>query len=76
MRQSDVNRIGRGLLMIEFGVAEDRIDNSYILARNYQQADRHSQSWIFWQCKFFQDITTATPVGESLFKEQQKCKST
>lgn len=55
--------------MTEFGAAEDIKGDIYALNKSVQQADKHMQSWIYWQFKYFQDITTCTPVGESLYNE-------
>jgi endoglycosylceramidase len=32
-----------------------------------EQADKHIQSWAYWQFKFFQDLTTASAAGGESF---------
>jgi len=67
MRRRDVDRIGGGMIMTEFGASKDVLGDLYALQKNCKQADKFSQSWIYWQFKYYQDITTCTPVGESLY---------
>jgi hypothetical protein len=31
--------------------------------------EKHKQSWIYWQYKYFADITTCTPEGEGFYDE-------
>ena len=57
------------MLMTEFGAAEDIKGDLYALEKSVQQADKHKQSWMYWQFKYFQDITTCTPTGESMYNE-------
>ncbi len=52
-----------------FRASEDVRGDLYALQKNCQQADKHQQSWMYWQFKYYQDITTCTPVGESLYDE-------
>jgi endoglycosylceramidase len=65
----DIARLGGGWIMTEFGAAEDRKGDLYALHKSMQQADKHLQSWMYWQFKYYQDITTCTPTGESLYNE-------
>lgn len=67
MRRQDVKRIGGAMIMTEFGASKDVLGDLYALQKNCKQADKFSQSWIYWQFKYYQDITTCTPVGESLY---------
>lgn len=69
MRQKDVDRIGGGMIMTEFGASEDIKGDLYALEKNCAQADKHMQSWMYWQFKYYEDLTTCTPVGESLYNE-------
>lgn len=39
----------------------------YALEQTCELADKHHQSWIYWQFKYYEDITTCTPSGESLY---------
>jgi endoglycosylceramidase len=66
-RRNDAARLGVGLVMTEFGAAEAVAADLAQLARTTAVADRFQQSWMYWQFKYFQDITTCTPQGESLY---------
>lgn len=68
-RASDAQRLGTAMLMTEFGAAEDVRGDLSVLEAVAAQADRYKQSWMYWQFKYFQDITTCTPQGESLYGE-------
>lgn len=65
---SDLDRVGGGMIMTEFGAAEDIKGDMYALEKSMQQADKHAQSWMYWQFKYYQDITTCTPEGESMYQ--------
>ena len=69
MRKNDVKRLGGGMIMTEFGATKNDKFDLYSLEKNCQQADKHIQSWIYWQYKYYNDITTSTPgeSGESLY---------
>lgn len=69
MRRKDVDRIGGGMIMTEFGAIEDEKSELAKLEGNAVLADRYQQSWMYWEFKYFQDITTITPIGESLYTE-------
>lgn len=69
MRKNDVERIGGGMIMTEFGASKDVLGDIYQLEKYCHQADKHGQSWMYWQFKYYGDITTCTPVGESLYDE-------
>lgn len=66
---SDVERLGGGWIMTEFGAAEDVRGDIYALEKSMQMADKHKQSWMYWQFKYYEDLTTCTPTGESLYQE-------
>ena len=53
--------------MTEFGAAEDILGDIFALQKTCELADRFTQSWLYWQFKYFQDITTCTPEGEALY---------
>lgn len=67
MRDQDAARLGVPLLMTEFGAVEDFKSDLVALDRVAELADRHQQSWMYWEFKYFQDITTITPEGESMY---------
>lgn len=67
LRNRDAKRLGGGMMMTEFGASQDVRGNLHALDKNCALADRHQQSWAYWQFKYFQDLTTQTPVGESLY---------
>eukprot|EP01038_Epipyxis_sp_PR26KG_P014384 gene14384-19301_t len=68
MRRGDADRIGGGMIMTEFGAAEDIKGDMYALENTAKLMDKFMQSWMYWQYKYYQDITTCTPQGESLFE--------
>ncbi len=69
IRRKDAERMGVGMLMTEFGAAEDTAADMFALEQTAQLADRFQQSWMYWQLKYFEDLTTCTPLGESLYDE-------
>lgn len=64
MRTKDADRIGAGMIMTEFGAAENIKGDIYALEKLMQLADEHQQSWMYWQFKYYNDITTCTPGTE------------
>ncbi len=60
--------MGGGWIMTEFGAAEDKKGDLYALEHAMKIADKYAQSWMYWQFKYYQDITTCTPEGESLYQ--------
>lgn len=69
LRKKDATRLGVGMIMTEFGAAEDIKADIQQLIRTTDMADKYQQSWMYWQFKYYQDITTCTPEGESLYQE-------
>ncbi len=69
IRSRDAERMGLGMIMTEFGAAEDIKSDIQQLIRTTQVADKYKQSWMYWQFKYYQDITTCTPQGESLYQD-------
>lgn len=67
MRRKDASRMGVAMLMTEFGAAEDTKADIFALEQTAALADRFQQSWMYWQFKYFEDLTTCTPLGESLY---------
>ena len=66
-RQRDVERLGGGWLMTEFGASRDIKGDMYALNYLCEKMDMHQQSWMYWQYKYYNDITTCTPEGEALY---------
>jgi endoglycosylceramidase len=66
-RQRDVERLGGGWLMTEFGASRDIKGDMYALNFLCEKMDKHQQSWMYWQYKYYNDITTCTPEGEALY---------
>lgn len=48
----DVKRLGGGMLMTEFGAAQDIIGDIYALNKLVDVMDEFSQSWMYWQFKY------------------------
>lgn len=67
MREKDAERLSVGMMMTEFGATMAKDNPLHDLDSLTKVADKHGQSWMYWQYKYFQDLTTSTPVGESLF---------
>lgn len=68
MRKSDGERLGLPTIMTEFGAVQEQLKGALMdLESLAQQSDKHKQSWMYWQYKYYNDITTCTPSGESLF---------
>ena len=53
--------------MTEFGASENTRGDIYALEHTIQLAESHQQSWMYWQFKYYHDITTCTPEGEALY---------
>jgi endoglycosylceramidase len=66
-RRKDAERMGVAMLMTEFGAAEDIKADIFALEETARLADRFQQSWMYWQFKYYEDLTTCTPLGESLY---------
>lgn len=67
MRIKDAERLGGGLVMTEFGASKDVTYDLYGLNYLAEKMDKYSQSWMYWQYKYYSDITTCTPEGEALY---------
>jgi endoglycosylceramidase len=67
MRRKDADRLGIGMIMTEFGASEDIKTDLYLLDKLADLSDKFQQSWMYWQFKYYEDLTTCTPVGESLY---------
>lgn len=69
MRKKDGERLGVATIMTEFGATVPGSKTSaFNLLTLSDQSDKHQQSWMYWQYKYYQDLTTCTPSGESLYK--------
>ena len=44
--------------MTEFGAAEDTKSDLFSLGETARLADKFQQSWMYWQFKYYEDITT------------------
>lgn len=66
-RVRDAQRLGVQMIMTEFGAAKDIKNDLGLLQRLCELTDKFQQSWMYWQFKYYQDITTCTPEGESLY---------
>lgn len=69
LRVKDAARLGVPMMMTEFGASEDVKSDLAVLEAVAKQADKYQQSWMYWQFKYFQDLTTCTPQGESLYQD-------
>jgi len=73
MRHKDSERLGVPTIMTEFGAIQAHSGALHDLDSLTRQAAKHGgQSWMYWQYKYFQDLTTCTPSGESLFDSDGK----
>lgn len=68
MRKKDGERLGIPTIMTEFGAVQEELKGALLdLESLAKQSDKHLQSFIYWQYKYYNDLTTCTPSGESLF---------
>ena len=68
MRNKDSQRLGVATMMTEFGATSSASKGAlHDLDSLARQTDKHQQSWQYWQYKYYADLTTCTPSGESLF---------
>lgn len=64
----DVRKVGAGSMMTEFGAVTNGTHGIDDIESLVTLADKHLQSWAYWQYKSYFDITTAsTASGESFF---------
>jgi endoglycosylceramidase len=68
MRKKDVQKLGGGMMMTEFGAEMDVTPQLLQIDQLLSLVDKHQQSWIYWQFKFYDDITTCCS-GESFYDE-------
>jgi len=69
-RQKDAERLGSGLIMTEFGAMQDIHGDMQEMEKLCQMADEVNASWMYWQFKYYQDLTTMTPIGESMYSAE------
>lgn len=70
MRQKDAERLNTGLMMTEFGAMTESLWDMQEMEKQLQLADEFMTSWMYWQFKQYEDITTMTPQGESLYSKE------
>ena len=51
------------MILTEFGAMQDIEADMNQLEHTMQVADGYLQSWMYWQYKYYEDITTCTPEG-------------
>lgn len=66
-RQKDADRLGSGLMMTEFGAMLSKVGDMQEMEDLMQMVDSFGASWMYWQFKQYEDLTTITPAGESLY---------
>ncbi|KYQ99939.1 hypothetical protein DLAC_03906 [Tieghemostelium lacteum] len=62
----DLSRLGGGGIMTEFGAVSNETNSIEMLEFMTSEADKYLQSWVYWQFKYYQDLTTAGST-ESLY---------
>ena len=62
-RVKDSNRLGTAMILTEFGAMQDIDADMKQLEHTMQVADEYLQSWMYWQYKYYEDLTTCTPEG-------------
>lgn len=67
MRQKDAERLSTGLILTEFGAMQDETSDMQEMEKLMQMADEFQASWMYWQFKQYEDLTTCTPEGESMY---------
>ena len=67
MRRKDSERLGVPTIMTEFGATVSQRGSLHDLSSLVRQSALHTQSWMYWQYKYYADLTTCTPSGESLW---------
>ena len=51
------------MILTEFGAMQDIDADMKQLEHTMQVADEYLQSWMYWQYKYYEDLTTCTPEG-------------
>lgn len=69
MRQKDVNRLGGGWFLTEFGALPSDPASIHEIDMAVQTADAFLQSWAYWSYKDFHDLTTINGGQQSIFEE-------
>ena len=67
MRQKDAERLNSGLMMTEFGAMLDTVGDMFEMEKLMQMVEEFQASWMYWQFKQYEDLTTCTPEGESMY---------
>lgn len=66
-RQKDAERLNSGLMMTEFGAVLSKVQDMQEMETLAQMVDSYQASWMYWQFKQYEDITTITPEGETMY---------
>ncbi|XXQ34777.1 Glycoside hydrolase family 5 domain-containing protein [Plasmodiophora brassicae] len=66
-RVKDSRRLSSGLMLTEFGACMDPVLCPQEITRVTSHADDMQLSWIYWQYKYSDDVTTQSGDGEGLF---------
>eukprot|EP00602_Paraphysomonas_sp_CaronLab_P009215 CAMPEP_0185034546 /NCGR_PEP_ID=MMETSP1103-20130426/24526_1 /TAXON_ID=36769 /ORGANISM="Paraphysomonas bandaiensis, Strain Caron Lab Isolate" /LENGTH=479 /DNA_ID=CAMNT_0027571247 /DNA_START=163 /DNA_END=1602 /DNA_ORIENTATION=+ len=69
MRLRDSKRLRLGMMMTEFGATLDEAYDLRVLENLAAHVDEHAQSWMYWQFKYYHDITTMNPQRGSLYSD-------
>jgi endoglycosylceramidase len=68
MRQKDVNRLGGGWFLTEFGALPSDIHSVNEISMAVDTADSFLQLWVYWSYKDFHDLTTINGGQQSIFE--------
>ena len=69
-RMDDIDRLGCGGFMTEFGAVDNGTYGIDILNYTTDLADTHFQSWTYWQYKYFDDLVACQECyNQSLYSE-------
>jgi endoglycosylceramidase len=66
-RRQDVERLGGGLFITEFGAVSSSKEGLGEIGRVTGKADTRFQSWAYWQFKYYNDITTVSGPIEGFY---------
>jgi len=66
-RVADVQRLGGGVFITEFGACTDSDVCVAEITRVTERADASYTSWAYWQFKYFADVTTISGPEESFY---------
>lgn len=70
LKHKNISKLGTGSFMSEFGALPNVKYATQVLNDLFERADKHLQSWTYWQYKGFNDYTTASSMAEEgIFNE-------